>query len=157
MTRRLPQLLLIALLIAGCKRAPQDKEAIRVAIMDHVTKNAGIDMSQINLEVGEVKFSGNDATASASFKPKGSPAQGMNMSYTLERRGEKWFVKGRAAGHGGMGGGMGSPMGSGPDASGAERTGELPSGHPPVNSPGSAPKTDLPPGHPPVNQPAPKK
>jgi hypothetical protein len=150
-------LLFAGLLIAGCNRAPENREAIREAVTEHVTKNAGIDMNQITLEVGDVKFEGNEATAAVSFKPKGAPEQGMNMSYTLERRGEKWVVKGRGAGHGGgMGGGMGSPMGSGPGASGAEPGGELPQGHPPVNSPGGSPG-ELPQGHPPVNQPAPKK
>lgn len=156
-------LLCAALLLAGCKRAPENKEAIRQAITQHVTKNASIDMNQIDLEIGDVKFKGNEATAAVSFKPKGSPQQGMSLSYTLERRGDQWVVKGRAAGHGGsgmgagMGGGMGSPMGSGPEASGAEKSGEMPSGHPPVNSPGAGSKGDLPAGHPPVNQPAPKK
>jgi hypothetical protein len=153
--RRLVLSLCAALLIAGCKRAPENKEAIRQAISEHVTKNAGIDMSQINLEMGDVKFEGNQATAAVSFKPKNSPEQGMSMSYTLERRGDQWVVKGRGAGHGGTGGGMGSPMGAAPDA-GAEKAGEMPAGHPPVNSPGGA-KGDLPAGHPPVNQPAPAK
>ena len=64
----------------------------------------------------------------------------MKMSYTLERRGEQWIVKGKGAGHGGsggmggaMGGGpMGSPTGTGPGASGAEKGGEMPAGHPPA-------------------------
>jgi hypothetical protein len=153
-------LLCAALLLAGCKRAPENKEAIRQAVADHVTKNAGIDMNQIELEVGDVKFEGNEATAPVRFKPKGAPEQGMSISYTLERRGDQWVVKGKGAGHGGgaMGGGsMGSPMGAGPGASGAEKSGEMPAGHPPVNSPGGAPKGELPAGHPPVNQPAPQK
>jgi hypothetical protein len=152
-TRCLACALFALLLISGCNRAPENKEAIRQAVTEHVTKNAGIDISQINIEVGDVKFEANQATAAVSFKPKTSPQQGMNMSYTLERRGDKWVVKGRGAGHGGAG----SPTGAIPQAGGAERVGELPSGHPPVNSPGTGSKGDLPAGHPPVNQPAPKK
>jgi hypothetical protein len=152
---RVPVYLFVAIAVAvsACKRAPENKEAIRQAITQHVTKNAGIDMNQISLEVGDVKFEGNQATAAVSFKPKGAPEQGMNMSYTLERRGNEWVVKGRGAGHGGMGGAMGGGMGAGGDAA----AGEMPSGHPPVNSPGGAAKGDLPAGHPPVNQSAPAK
>lgn len=148
------------LLTAGCSRAPEDKEAIRKAVADHVTKNAGIDLNQIDLTVADVKFEGNQATAAVSFKPKGAPEQGMNMSYTLERRGNEWVVKGRGAGHGGMGGmgagAMGGGMGAGQMGSGGEKGGDMPTGHPPVNAPGAAGSGELPAGHPPVNQPTPK-
>jgi hypothetical protein len=144
----------LLLLAAGCKRAPENKEAIRQAVTDHVTKNAGIDVSQINVEVGDVKFEGNQATAAVAFKPKGAPEQGMTMSYTLERQGEHWVVKGRGAGHGG---GMGGAAEAVPGQGGAPRSGEMPAGHPPVNNPGGAATGELPAGHPPVNQPAPSK
>jgi hypothetical protein len=148
-TRRLLYLPCAVLLVAGCKRAPENSEAIRQAVIEHVKKNAGIDMNQINVEIRNVKFEGSQASAAVSFKPKGSPDQGMSMSYTLERQGDKWVVKGRGGGHGGMSGGM--------DSGGTRGAGDLPSGHPPVNNPGAASGGDLPAGHPPVNQPAPKK
>ena len=111
-------------------------------------------MSQLDVDVADVQFKDNEATAKVSIKPKSSPEQGMSMSYNLERRGDKWLVKGRGAGHGGgamggMGGGMGSAPATPPPAGG----GELPSGHPPVNAEKGG---ELPAGHPPVNQ-APQK
>jgi hypothetical protein len=141
-----------ALAVVGCSRAPENKEAVRDAVTEHLAKNAALDMNQLTVDIGDVKFQGNEATASVAIKPKSAPDQGMTMSYTLERRGDKWQVKGRGAGHGGgtgMGGGMPGGMGS---QSGTE----IPSGHPPVNSPGGGAKSgDLPAGHPPVNTPPP--
>lgn len=146
-----------ALALAGCNRAPENKEAIRQAVTEHLSKNAALDMNQLNLEIADVKFQGNEATASVSIRPKSAPDQGMSMSYTLERKGDKWQVKGRGAGHGG---GMGMPGGMPGAGMGAPPPGaEMPSGHPPVNSPGGAGAKggDLPAGHPPVNAPAPSK
>ena len=136
----------------GCNRAPQDKEAVRQAVTEHLSKNAALDINQLNVEVADVKFQGNEATASVAIKPKSAPEQGMTMSYTLERRGDKWQVKGRGAGHGGgMGMGAGAP-GAMPGA------GEMPAGHPPTNAPGGNTKSgELPAGHPPVNAPPPSK
>jgi hypothetical protein len=142
-------LLAAALFVAGCNRAPENKEAVRQAVTEHLSKNAALDMNQLNVEVGDVTFKGNEATASVGIKPKSAPEQGMTMSYTLERRGDKWEVRGRGAGHGG---GMG--MGSG---TGTQGGAEMPSGHPPVNSPGGGAKGELPAGHPPVNSPSPAK
>ena len=145
---------------AGCNRAPENnKEAVRQAVTEHLSKNAALDMNQLTLDVADVKFQGNEATANVSIKPKSAPDQGMTMAYTLERQGDKWQVKGRGAGHGGGGmgmpGGMPGGMGGATPPAGAE----IPSGHPPVNSPGAgSPKSsELPSGHPPVNAPGPSK
>jgi hypothetical protein len=149
--------LLLAVLIAGfgtiaCNRAAESKDAVREGLMEHLTKNTGLDMKAMDVEVGDVKFQGNQASAVVSFKPKSSPDAGMSMPYTLERRGAKWVVQKTGSG-GGHGGGM-PPATEGPAPSGP--AGELPSGHPPVGggagSKGGA--TDLPAGHPPVAQPA---
>jgi hypothetical protein len=136
----------------GCNRAPENKDAVRQAVTEHLSKNAALDMNQLNVEVADVKFQGNEATASVAIKPKSAPEQGMTMSYTLERRGEKWQVKGRGSGHGGgMGMGGGTPNAA-PDA------GQMPPGHPPASAAGGNTKAgELPAGHPPVNAPAPAK
>ena len=159
MTRGLLFVICAALLIAGCKRAPENKDAVKQAVVEHLKKNAALEVSQLDIEVADVQFSGNEANAKVSIKPKSAPDQGMTMPYTLDRKGDRWEVRPRStSGHGamgGMGGGAGSAPVS-PEASGA--AGEMPSGHPPVNSPGGAASKggDLPPGHPPVNQ-APQK
>lgn len=145
MNHRLLNLFGAALLLAACNKAPQNREAVQQAIAEHVTKNAGIDMSQISLELKDVKFEGNQAIASVSFRPKNAPSQGMSMSYTLERSGDKWVIKGRGAGHGNAGGSSaGSSM-------------QMPPGHPSAGGSGGSSGNTLPPGHPPVNQPAPQK
>ena len=144
-----------ALLIAGCKRAPEDKDAVKQAVVEHLTKVPGLEMSQLDVDVSDVQFKGNEATAKVSIKPKTAPEQAMSMAYNLERRGDKWVVKPRSGGgHGGAMGGMGGGMGSAPATQPPSSGGELPSGHPPVNSDKGG---ELPAGHPPVNQGSQKK
>lgn len=148
--------LALVAMAAGCNRPPQNEAVVRQALMDHLRDNVALDLNQLDVAVNDVKFNGNQATANVAFKPKSAPDQGMSMSYTLERRGEKWTVSGKGSGHGGaMGSSAGAPSPSG------EAAGEVPPGHPPVNGSGSTAggkASDLPPGHPPVNAPAtPKK
>jgi hypothetical protein len=164
-----PLLLAIALLSGvtiGCNRAPENKEAVREGVMEHLSKNSGLDLKSMDVEVGNVTFQGNQATAAVSFKPKSSPDAGMSMNYTLDRRGNQWVVQQKAgSGAAGHGGGMGAPDGAPPADSGAHAPGAtpppagageaLPPGHPPVAG-GSGAGTkkngagDLPAGHPPV-------
>jgi hypothetical protein len=153
-TRRFVLLICALGLACACKRAPENKEAIQAGVVEHLKKAGTLDLNQLDIAVMDVKYEGNEAVATVSFKPKTAPQQGMTMPYTLERRGDKWQVKGRSSG--GHGGGMGSGMGSGaaagaPDSGAA---GQMPPGHPSV---GGAAKGggDLPAGHPPVNAPAP--
>ena len=133
---------MVVLALSACNRAPADREAVRKGLMEHLSKNAGLDMSAVDLEIKDLRFEGNEAKAEVAFKPKSTPDQGMSMNYTLERRGQDWVVKGRASGHGGAAGGMAPQQ---PSAN------PLPPGHPPAGSDTKA--GDLPPGHPPVNAP----
>ena len=123
-------LLTAALLLAGCNRAPESKEAIRTAVMDHLAKNTGLDVNSMSIDVGDVKFTGNQAVASVSFRPKSSPDQGMTMNYTLERRGNTWVVAKRA--DSGDHGAPGTAPGTAPSP---QSGGDLPPGHPPVSKP----------------------
>ncbi|MEJ7605787.1 MAG: hypothetical protein WKF37_05865 [Bryobacteraceae bacterium] len=72
-----------AFLTLSCNRAPENKEAVKRGVIEHLTKNSGLDLGSMNVEVTNVTFSGNEAIAAISFQPKGSPGQGMNMNYTL--------------------------------------------------------------------------
>lgn len=133
MNRGLAAIAFSALLLAsGCNRAAENKDAVRQGVMDHLAKTAGLDLNQMTVDVSDVKFQANEATATVAIKPKSAPQQGMTMAYTLERRGDKWTVKGRGAGHGAA------------DGTGMGRAGDM------------APSSDLPAGHPPVNSPAPR-
>jgi hypothetical protein len=126
-------LILAALVAVSCNKAPQNKDAIRQGIVEHVAKNSGLDVSSMDIEVGNVTFRDKQAEATVSFRPKGAPDQGMTMSYTLEAKGNKWVVLKRAGA--GAGAGHGEP-----------KT-EMPSGHPPVSG-----QEKLPEGHPPVGK-----
>jgi hypothetical protein len=139
-----PRLLMPLVLMAAslaCNRAPENKEAVREGVIEHLNKNTGLDLKSMDVAVDNVTFEGNRATASVSFKPKSSPEAGMSMNYSLERSGKKWIVQKTAGGHG-RGSAMPSPG-----------SGALPPGHPPAGQDGgtqSKAPTDLPPGHPPV-------
>jgi hypothetical protein len=153
----MPHLLLVLLFsiwLAACNKAPENREAVRQGIIEHLSKNTGLDLKAMDVDVKNVNFQGNKATATVAFKPKQGPDEGMSMNYSLERQGTKWIVQ-KAAGSAGHGGAMTPPMTSPP--AGAPAAGDLPAGHPPVSG---TPKGGdaLPPGHPPVeSQPAPSK
>ena len=91
------------LLAAGCSRAPKNNEAIRQAVIDHLTNNTGLDVNSMNIDVTSVQYRGDEADAVVSFQPKNMPGGGMAMNYTLEAKGNKWIVKKKA------GSGMGAP------------------------------------------------
>lgn len=108
--------LVCAGLLAGCAKKPaQDAEAVRRGVIEHVTKNAGLDVSNMDVAVSSVSFRENEANALVSFRPRsGGPNDAMQMNYTLQAEGDKWVVKGKpsmsgapggAGGHGGAGGG----------------------------------------------------
>lgn len=121
--------ILAAFLATGCSRNIDNKEAVRQGVLDYLNKRreqTGLDMSLMKVEVANVAFDKNEATATVSFLPKGGGAQGMSMNYVLERRGDKWVVKGRKESgmnpHGAQG--MPGMPGAGPGA--------MPPGHPPT-------------------------
>lgn len=121
-----------ALVLGGCSRGLETKEAVRQGVIDHLAKRSGINVGSMLVEVTSVSFRGNEADATVSFRAKGGGAgQGMSMNYTLERKGNAWVVKSRSEAGGSPHGGMGSPG-----------QGQLPSGHPPVGgaSPSGSPK-----------------
>ncbi len=123
----------VALLLSGCSRDIQSKEAVRSGILSHLSNRAGLDVGSMDVEVTSVSFRGAEADATVSFRPKGSsdPASGMQMLYTLERKGNQWIVKGKRE--------SGSTPHSGAPEAPPGHTGQLPPGHPPAggkDSPG---------------------
>jgi hypothetical protein len=125
---RLPYLVL-ALLFAGCGKNIDNNDAVRQGVVDYLnkrTKETGLDMNLMNVEVTSVTFSKNEARAMVSFKPKGSDAPGgMSMGYTLERQGDKWVVRGRQESGLNPHGGEAMPLPGGAPV-------EMPRDHPPV-------------------------
>jgi hypothetical protein len=126
-------LAIVALTLAftGCKKNIQTDDAVRQAILNHLSANKGLNVASMDIKVEQVTFRENEADATVSFKPKGGDAMGgMSMRYTLERKGNEWSVKSKAD-SGGMGGhgGAATPQPEG---------GALPPGHPPTSG-GQAP------------------
>jgi hypothetical protein len=121
----------------------QNEDAVKRGVMDYLSTRQGLNIASMDVSVASMIFRQNEVDATVTFTPKGSnAAQPMSIPYTLERKGDRWVVKPRAAAgqspHGGMGAnphgaGMGMPEGGGAPA------GALPPGHPKV-PPQSAPQ-----------------
>jgi hypothetical protein len=90
------------LLLAACSRKDiQNPEAVRQAVMDDLKarqEKTGVDLSSMTVEVPSVTFDSDKARANVSFLPKGGQG-GMQMPYTLVRKGDKWEVTERGAPH----------------------------------------------------------
>ena len=126
--------ILAVLLVAGCARNINNKDAVRQGVIDYLTKRreqTGLDMSLMNVDVSNVAFQNNEATATVSFQPKAGGVGGMSMSYVLERRGDKWVVKGRKESGLNPHGAQGMPGQGMPPAG---QPGALPPGHPPASA-----------------------
>ena len=114
----------------GSSSSLNTKEAVQKAVVEHLSSRKGLDldMSSMELDIGEMSFRAEDAEATVSFRPKGSQASAMTMKYSLVRDGAGWKVKPKAPGAPGGGGnphGVAMPP---PATEGAA----VPPGHPPV-------------------------
>jgi hypothetical protein len=124
-------------LLAACAKDIQNPEAVRQGVVDYLKSRSseiGINMDNIDVKVTNVSFEKDVARASVSFSAKGGPPNGgMSMSYVLDRKGDKWAVRGRQTN-------TANPHGAGQALPGA----------PPGSSGEPAPGGQLPPGHPPA-------
>ena len=105
---------LFLLLLAGCAKAPQNQDAVKQAITDHLGKRKDMLMQQMKIDIVSVSFRDKEADAVVSISPK-EGGQGMQMTYSLLVEGGKWVVKPAAA----------NPHGNAPRPSG-----QMPPGHP---------------------------
>jgi len=118
-----------AVLIAACSRDIQNTAAVRQGVVDYLkarTAQTGLDMNLMQLDVTSISFQGGtQARATVAFRPKTVAESGaaMTMNYTLDRKGDKWVVRG----HGETGANPHGTPAPGP-------TGALPPGHPPMGS-----------------------
>ena len=133
---------LAGLLLVGCSHGIQNEAAVRQGVIDYLSTRQDLNLSRMQVDVKSVSFRQNEADVVVSFRPQGGDASsGMRMQYTLERKGDRWAVKGRGAGpHGQMPGGQmpgAMPHGQMP---GAMPGGQMPAGHPPIGS-GARPGT----------------
>jgi hypothetical protein len=103
-----------SLTLAGCSSSRQleSKEAVQKAIEAYLAQRQNLTLSNMNMEVAEVKFEGETATAEVKFQSKQNSSLAVNVHYKLKRRGDKWEVESTtpAAGSGGSPhGGITSP------------------------------------------------
>jgi hypothetical protein len=125
--------LIFALLLAACARKNiENKDAIRQAVVEYLSARqaqTGLDMSTMDVNVLAMTFERDTARATVEFRVKNSEA-GMQLNYTLDRKGDKWVVQARQ--DTGQGHGLVQPPGGGDAPTG---TGQLPPGHPSVPAP----------------------
>lgn len=147
-TQRLFPLVIFGVLLAGCgNKGIQNEAAVRQGVVDYLSQRSDLNLSTMQVDVTSVSFRQDEADATVSFRPKGAPEGGMQMRYTLERKGNRWVVKGRGRGQAGQaphGAGQMPPVGAGagqaPAARGTPQGSELPPGHPPMGAAGSGKK-----------------
>jgi len=127
--------LIFTLLLAACARKNiENKDAIRQAVVEYLSARqaqTGLDMSTMDVNVLAMTFERDTARATVEFRVKNSEA-GMQLNYTLDRKGDKWVVQARqdtGQGHGVVTPPEGS-VGVSPTGSG-----QLPPGHPSVPAP----------------------
>ena len=117
-----------ALLLAACARKNiENKDAVRQAVVEYLSARqaqTGLDMSTMDVNVLAMTFERDTARATVEFRVKNSDA-GMQLNYTLDRKGDKWVVQARQ--DAGQGHGVVLPPG---DA--GKPSGELPPGHPSI-------------------------
>lgn len=129
MKTRIAAVCLLTLGLIGCNGAKQDKEAVRQTVIEHVTKNSGLNMADMDVQITSLNFHGKEADVTAAFQAKagGAPVQ---FRYNLEDQNGKWVVKGKAMPASGMHDGTGGPQG--PGGNDATPPSALPPGHPSI-------------------------
>ena len=124
----------LLLVTTGCQKNVQTNDAVLKGVKSHLANNKGLNVESMDIQIISVAFRDTEADATISFKPKGGDAAaGMQMKYTLERKGNDWVVKKNpaAGGHGGVVPGMGSGM---PGGMGGGQPMQMPPNHPPATA-----------------------
>jgi len=134
-----------ALLLTACSKDIQNADAVKQGVVDYLQERksqTGLDMNLMQVDVLSVSFDKNQARAVVMFRPKNTAdAAGMQMAYTLDRKGNKWVVAhndNAGANPHGSGGMQGMPpghpaTGAQPGTGGAQGGKALPPGHPPMS------------------------
>jgi hypothetical protein len=128
----LAALLMVTLLLAACaQKNIENKEAIRQAVVEYLTARqaqTGLDVSTMDVNVMAMTFERDTARATVEFRVKNGEG-GMQLNYTLDRKGDKWVVQARQ--DSGQGHGVVTPGGGGAGVS-PSGAGQLPPGHPSI-------------------------
>ena len=110
-------------MLAACKHDIQNIGAVRESVVGHLKEHqseTGLNVDSMKVEVLNLTFSsgGGEAHATVKFTPKAG-GSGMQIPYTLDRKGDQWVVRGHAEG--------------GQNPHGASEVPAMPQGHPPVD------------------------
>ena len=99
---------------------------MRASIEKHLNERSDLNLGAMNREYKQISVSGDHATAQVGFRLKDSGG-GMDIEYSLERRGKDWAVlSSRPLGMDDAHSGGETPRTGGPDSGGKQ----LPPGHP---------------------------
>jgi hypothetical protein len=135
----------VAALGACSSRNVDSLEAVKSGVIHDISASKNINVAAMDVNVVSVSFRDKEADAVVSFAPKGgTAAQGLTMSYTMERKGAEWHIKSRGAALQQHASQAPAPMQG--DAAGGQS--QLPPGHPPMTDGESS--QPLPAGHPPL-------
>jgi hypothetical protein len=81
------------LFVCGCNSKPDDKEAIRIGVINYLNSLKSLNVSAMDIAVTQTTIAGNAAEAKVEVRPKGSTGDAsMQLTYNLEKRGEEWVV-----------------------------------------------------------------
>jgi len=135
--------------LTGCSNRNIDSiDAVKQGVIRGLPKDMNV--GAMDVSVVSVSFRDKEADAIVNFAPRGgTAAQGLTMSYTMERKGDQWQIKSRGAAlqqHAAQAGAAQQQGG----ARGVAGQDQLPPGHPPMNEDGGGSADPLPPGHPPL-------
>jgi hypothetical protein len=135
---------------SACKRQQNENDAIRAAIIQHLSGLKTLNLNAMEMDLRSVAINGSLAHAEVEFRPKtgAPPGAGMQVSYDLEKHDGAWLVlKSQAAG-----GTIQHPdPGQNPHNNPGVHPGGLPNFNDVLNPGGSSAQGTLPPGHPPIN------
>lgn len=91
----LASLLGLGVVLTGCStsKGPETKEAVRAAIEAHLAQRKNVVLSNMTLEVQDVKFTGDTAEAQVNFRSKQASDLVVGVHYLLRRSGDTWKVE----------------------------------------------------------------
>jgi hypothetical protein len=80
--------------VAGCKSAPSEEEAIRTAIRQRLVSLGNLNLQAMDLNFTRISIQSNQARAEVDFRPKtGAPTGAtMQVTYQLEKQDGTWRV-----------------------------------------------------------------
>jgi hypothetical protein len=119
----------VALLCGACSKSgetAQERE-VRAALESHLQKKGNLALNNMNMEIQNVKITGDTAEAQVRFQSKQKPELAVGIHYVLRRAGDHWEVE------------SSSPVvGMGADSHQAAETPSTPGGTPATSTPAGA-------------------